>query len=110
MDRTIRYCGLCGDEIYEEDCMSLECRIKRDGPIYLQELPCPSCASLRAEVKMYKERWELEQIQYEGISSANEELRKSLADARGQVEWAIKEFEAYGHVTAANTLRRRAGG
>lgn len=32
--------------------------------------------ALRAEVAMFKERWELEQIRYEGISGANEELRK----------------------------------
>jgi predicted nuclease with TOPRIM domain len=32
-------------------------------------------AALRAEVEMFKERWELEQIRYEGISAANDELR-----------------------------------
>lgn len=49
-------------------------------------------AALRAEVKLYKERCELEQTRYEGISSANEELRASnaslsrdLAEARGQL-------------------------
>ena len=40
-------------------------------------------ASRRAaleEANLYKERYELEQIRYEGISSANEELRKQLHD------------------------------
>jgi hypothetical protein len=35
--------------------------------------------TLRAEAKMFKERWELEQIRYEGISAANEELRARVA-------------------------------
>jgi hypothetical protein len=52
---------------------------------------CPKCggntgpklsvenAALRAESAMFKERWELEQIRYEGISSANDELRARVA-------------------------------
>lgn len=39
------------------------------------------------------------------ILAAAAELKK----LRAQVEWAIDELDAYGHITAANTLRRRAG-
>ena len=38
--------------------------------------------------KLFKERWELEQIRYEGISSANEELRARVAVLEGVVEAA----------------------
>ena len=52
------YCEECGDEIDVEvygKCMSLECRIKRDGPIRLQELPCPDCAAMREKLESIRE-------------------------------------------------------
>ena len=49
---------------------------------------CDECASLREEAEMFKERWELEQIRYEGISAANEALRARVAVLEQAVEWA----------------------
>ena len=69
MDGTIKYCGSCGDEIYEDNCMSLECRIKRDGPIHLQELPCPSCAAKDARLALLEKvvkaaKWSIDHCPY----------------------------------------------
>jgi predicted RNase H-like nuclease (RuvC/YqgF family) len=45
-----------------------------------------------AEVELHKERWQLEQIRYEGISSANEELRAELKRLREAVEMLPKQL------------------
>jgi hypothetical protein len=91
MDDISRYCGSCGDEIYEDDCMSLECRIKRDGPIHLQELPCLDCAAKDAEIKRLREAVEwaikrageitlLDIVTGEGVTPYIAELRRRIGD------------------------------
>ena len=52
---------------------------------------CDECASLREEAEMFKERWELEQIRYEGISAANEALRARIAVLEKVVEVAARK-------------------
>jgi len=49
-------------------------------PITHQRLALAPLRAALEEANLYKERYELEQIRYEGISSANEELRKQLHD------------------------------
>lgn len=56
---------------------------------------CPSCAALRAESKMFRERWELEQIRYEGISSANEELRARLEALEKENAAFVEELKCH---------------
>jgi hypothetical protein len=42
-----------------------------------------------------------------GFKKSIELLQDQVSHLGEQVEWAIRELDAYGHITAANTLRRR---
>jgi hypothetical protein len=84
MGRIVHYCGACGDELFDDmECESLECRIKRDGPIHLQELPCPSCAALREENGRLKEERDHYRTLWITVTEESAELRRrSLPDDR----------------------------
>ena len=54
------------------------------GRYAVPKTDCPFCSAKDAELKLYKERYELEQIRYEGISSANDELRRHIDKLEGE--------------------------
>ena len=55
--------------------------------------------------KLFKERWELEQIRYEGISSANEELRARVAVLEDKLE--VEHDVCMAAITVANDSEAR---
>ncbi len=80
--------------------------LKRSREFYENATPSSAPCPHEAEAKMFKERYELEQIRYEGISSANEELRAEAKRLRGAVEWAIRNKESGLHQWQRDELRR----
>jgi hypothetical protein len=73
---------------------------------------CRERKDLRTKLKRQQQEYCLApfytKIFIEDLQAEIIKLREELMDTRENTEWAIRELDAYGHITAANTLRRRA--